>query len=379
MVGIGIGAMALVIVLSAFNGIENLVDKLYSSFDPDIRITATAGKTFEWKDFPEEQVKSIAGVTHVSRSIEETVLLKYREAQYFVTIKGIDDSYIQMSGLDSLLFDGELSLMKDSIPQAIIGYGIADQLSIFVGHIFEPLHVYAARRNAKGRINAENAFISKPLYPSGIFAINPEFDFKYVLAPYAFCAELLQHEGDVSSAEIGIASDANIDLIKTELSALLGSEFNVRTRFEINELLYKTNQTEKWITFLILSFILVIAAFNMIGSLTMLIIDKGKDIKVLSAMGMEPDTVKNIFLLEGILISVIGGGAGILLGILLCYAQTEIGLLKLQEGTIAEYYPIAIEFLDILAVGGMVAIIGVVTSMFPAYLVAKRQVLKLTR
>ena len=373
MMGIAIGAMALVVVLSAFNGIENLVDKLYSSFDPDIRISAVEGKTFSWDDFPLSEVREVEGVDFVSRSIEETVLLKHREAQFFVTLKGVDESFLEMSGLDSMLFEGELILMRDSIPCAIIGYGIADQLNVFINHVFEPSQIYAAKRTAKGQLNVDNAFIQGPIYASGIFGINPEFDYKYVLAPYEYSSQLLQHEGDVTSAEIGIALNANMNQVKERLAKVLGESFVVKTRFELNELLYKTNKTEKWITFLILSFILIIAAFNMIGSLTMLIIDKGPDLKVMAAMGMTPNMIKNVFLWEGILISLAGGVGGIVVGLAACYAQTEIGLLKLQEGTIAEYYPISVEKLDVLAVLVVVVIIGFLTSWFPAQLVAKRR------
>lgn len=372
MVGIGIGAMALVVVLSAFNGIENLVDKLYSSFDPDIRIEPHQGKTFSWSEFPKTKVLELNAVEFVSRSIEETVLIKHRDAQYFVTLKGVDEEYLRKSGIDSMLFDGEMLLYRDSVPQCILGYGVAQQLDVYVDHFFEPIHVYAARREAKGRLSVDNAFKTAPIYTSGIFAINPEFDFKYALVPYHFAADVLQHEGQVSSVEVGVSEDAQIDYVKGLIQELLGPDYLVKTRFEINELLYKTNATEKWITFLILSFILVIAAFNMIGSLTMLIIDKKRDLGVMSAMGMSGSTIESVFLLEGILISIVGGFFGIILGLALCFLQLEVGLLKLQEGTIAEYYPIAVEFLDLLAIIAVVILIGFVSSWFPAKLVARK-------
>ncbi len=375
MFGIGIGAMALVVVLSAFNGIEKLVEGLYTSFDPDIRIEAQVGKTFSWDDFPETKVRGLADVEFVSKSLEETVLMKYRDAQYFVTIKGVEDEYLKMTELDSNLFDGQLKLKEGNNNYTILGYGVADQLNIFLSHIFEPIKVYAAKRGAKPS-NLQESFMIDLIYPSGIFAVNPEFDFKYALAPYEFTEAILQQSGKVSSVELGLRNGSDDRMVQAKLQEMLGGDYVVKTRFELNEILYQTNQTEKWITFLILSFILLIAAFNLIGSLTVLIIDKREDLFVLQALGASKKLIKRLFLLEGMLISSIGGGVGMLLGLILCLVQKHIGLLKLQEGTIAEFYPIELEFLDFCAVGGMVLLIGFLAAYFPARFAVNKYLIK---
>lgn len=374
MFGIGIGAMALIVVLSAFNGIESLVEKLYSSFNPDIRIEIVEGKTFVVDSFPLVEIAKLDGVEYVSRSIEETSLLKYRDAQCFVTLKGVDSDFLAMSGLDSMLFDGRLLLSQENQNFTILGYGVADQLNVFLAHVFEPVKVYAANKNSSGS-NIQDAFNIGMVYPSGIFTINPEFDYKYALVPYEFASKLLQNEGRVSSMEIGLRSGANERDVQSKIQAIVGSDFKVNTRFEMNELLYKTNQTEKWITFFILSFILLIAAFNLLGSLTILIIDKKNDINVLQSMGGTPKLIKNIFFTEGLLISFVGSGIGILAGLILCLIQKYFGLLKLQEGTIAEYYPIDIELFDFVAVGLISIIIGSIAAYLPAKFVANKYTL----
>ncbi|MGB0403426.1 MAG: ABC transporter permease [Salibacteraceae bacterium] len=374
MFGIGIGAMALIVVLSAFNGIESLVEKLYSSFNPDIRIEVIEGKTFEVDSFPLMEMVNIDGVEFISRSIEETSLLKYRDAQCFVTLKGVDNDFLAMSGLDSLMFDGNLHLKQKGQNFTILGYGVADQLNVFLAHVFEPVKIYAANKNSSGS-NIQDAFNVDMAYPSGIFTINPEFDYKYALVPYDFASKLLQNEGRVSSIEIGLAPGFDERKVQSQIQSIIGDKYRVNTRFEMNELLYKTNQTEKWITFFILSFILLIAAFNLLGSLTILIIDKKDDINVLQSMGGTSKLIKDIFFTEGLLISFVGSGIGILAGLILCLIQKYFGLLKLQEGTIAEYYPIDLEFFDFVAVGLISLIIGSIAAYLPAKFVANKYTL----
>lgn len=375
MFGIGVGAMALVVVLSAFNGIEKLVEGLYSSFDPDVRVEAKLGKTFKWEDFPADKIQELDEVKLISRAIEETVFLKYRDAQYFARLKGVDATYYQMTALDSMLFDGKLEAKGKSNNYAVLGYGVADQLNVFLSHAFEPLKVYAAKRNAKVN-NLQSGFNTDVVFPAAIFTINPEYDYKYVLTPYSFASNLFVKPGEVTSAEIALKEgwkEEDAEPIK----AILGDDYTVKTRYQLNELLYQTNRTEKWATFLILSFILVIAAFNLIGSITVLVIDKRKDVFVLQAMGASIKFVQRLFFYEGMLISCVGGGIGILVGGLLCLLQKHVGLLKLQEGTVAEYYPIELEFLDFAAVALLVVVIGAVASLLPAKFVVKRyQIIK---
>ena len=365
MLGVGIGAMALVVVLSAFNGLERLVGGMYSSFQPEIRIELKEGKTFHIDSLPESTIRAIEGVKYLSPSIEETILLKYKEAQFFVTAKGVTDEFLDMSGLDSMIYDGTLKIKEDNINYMVLGYGVADQLNIFLNHVFEPIKTYAAKRDANAGSQIHEAFNTDVIYPSAIFSINPEFDYQYVVMPYDFTANLVQQKNRVSSYEIGIENDEDAETIAQLIRSKVPSNYNVKTRYQLNELLYKTNQTEKWITFFILTFILGIASFNMLGSLTVLILEKKNDLYTLSAMGFTRSEMKKTFQIEGMLISIIGGGGGIVLGLVLCLLQQHVGLLKLQEGGISPYYPIEIQVLDIISVALIVVVIGFICSWLP--------------
>lgn len=365
MLGVGIGAMALVVVLSAFNGLERLVGGMYSSFQPDIRIELREGKTFYIDSLPESTIRVIEGIKYLSPSIEETILLKYKEAQFFVTAKGVTDEFLDMSGLDSMIYAGTLKIQEDGVSFIVLGYGVADQLNVFLNHVFEPIKTYAAKRDAKVGTQIHEAFNTDVIFPSAIFSINPEFDYQYAVMPYEYTSKLLQQKNRVSSYEIGVDEEVDAETTAELIRSKIPSNFIVKTRYQLNELLYKTNQTEKWITFFILTFILGIASFNMLGSLTVLILEKKKDLYTLSAMGFTRAQMKKTFLIEGLLISIIGGGGGILVGLALCFFQRNVGLLKLQEGGISPYYPIEIQVSDILSVVLLVVIIGFVCSWLP--------------
>ena len=372
MTGIGIGTFALIVVLSAFNGIENLVESLYSSFDPAIKITASKGKAFNINEFPKEKILALNEIEHCVYSLEETALLNYRDKQHIGTVKGVEDDFLEMSGLDSMLTEGNLIIEKNNQAYALIGYGVSYFLSLFVEQNFDPITIYSPRRTSKGAIlNPDDAFKKMKILPSGIFSINADFDNKYIIVPLWFAQELLQIKDKASSAEIALINESESDAIKSKLKEILGDDFVVKTRYELNEIIYQTNNTEKWITFLILSFILVIAAFNLIGSLTMLIIDKKNDIQILKSMGANQIIIKRIFILEGVLISFIGGSVGLVLGLILCKLQQWFGLVKLS-GVVVDTYPVLIKMTDVVSILGVVLLIGFVSSYFPVKFVLRK-------
>lgn len=369
--GITVGAMALIVILSAFNGLETLVASLYSSFDPDIKITAKEGKSFLISEFPEDKVKQLDVVDLTSRSMEETVVLKYRGKQTFATLKGVDPSFRQLSKLDSMVFDGEFLLESGSVQYLVAGYGIADKIGLYSDEQVEPVYVYAAKRTQNVNPNLADAFRVEPISPSGIFAINPDFDSKYALVPFAFATKLLDREGRASSYEIKLTEGVDPETAKTAIEKVVGPQFEVKTRYQLNEIIYKTNKTEKWVTFLILSFVLVVATFNLIGCLTMLIIDKREDIFILKSMGATREMVNRIFFSEGLLIAFVGGLAGLTLGLVLTLLQQHVGIVALQ-GVIVEYYPMEIEILDFIAVFSIVMVIGAGAAWVPAKVVTNR-------
>lgn len=370
--GIAVGSMALIIVLSGFNGLERLVEGMYDSFDPEIRISPAKGKTFELDEEMLQGLASYPQSDRISTVLEETALLKFKDSQVFARVKGVSQSYVKMSGLDSALYSGEMLLESEGYPMAILGYGIADKLGVFVEHVFEPMIVFAAKREAKISANPDNVFRSSPIGISSIFTINPEFDFKYAIVPLGFAQEIFNHEGSISSVEMSVKPGTDLELAKADIQGMMGADFKVENRYEINEIIYQTNKTEKWVTYLILTFILIIATFNVIGSLTILIIDKRGDIKVLQAMGANKELIRKIFLSEGLLIACLGGGIGLSLGFILTFLQQEVGLIRLGVASVTEYYPVAMEFGDFLAVLATVLVLGLAAAWLPVRFVLRR-------
>lgn len=371
MIGIGVGAMAMVVVMSLFNGIQGLVEDLYSSFDPAIKITVAEGKTFSVADIPKAKILSIEGVEFYSESLEETVLLKHRDKQSVATIKGVEQDFLDMSGLDSLTVEGELKLNDGDIPLAVVGYGIKYQLGLYIEGNYTGIQVYAPSREKYSSTNPEKAFTKMNIMPGGVFTINPDFDEKYILVPLSFTRKILNYEDEVSSIEIGTKEDAEADEIKQEIQDLLGDEYLVRTRYELNEIIFKTNNTEKWITFLILIFILVIAMFNLVSAVAMIIMDKKKDVYTLKSLGANGQHIRRIFLIEGMLISLIGGLCGMGIGYLLCFIQDVFGVLKL-EGIVVDQYPVLMKWQDFGMILSTVVVIGILASWFPVQIVVKK-------
>jgi lipoprotein-releasing system permease protein len=368
--GIAIGTLALIIILSAFNGLEELVEDLYASFDPDIKITVNEGKTFHSADFPKDKILALSEVEFYTEALEEIALIKHGDKQTIATIKGVENSFFQMSGLDSLMIEGNVDFSEAN--NLILGYGIADKLSLFLAdERGRKLSIIVPNKGNKKSILPTSEFSRKFATPTGIFSVNPDFDTKYAVTSLPFAQKLLDHSGKVSSIELGLKEGADWDKVKKEIQQIIGDDYRIQTRYEINELIFKTNKTEKWMAFLILSFILVIASFNIIGSLTMLIIDKKKDVWVLKTMGANNSVIRKIFFAEGMLINLLGAFSGMVLGAFICWLQIQFGLLAL-EGGVVEYYPIKLVFIDFVYVSIIIFIIGLIASWYPVKTLTKK-------
>jgi len=373
MLGVGVGAMALVVILSVFNGFDEVVRSLFNSFDPDIKISPVEGKVFT----PDEsftRVRELNGVIAYSEILEENALLKYGDRQHIATIKGADESFIQVTGIDSMVYDGEMILKDKSRSYAVVGQGVAFSLQIGLNFI-NPLFVYMPKR--LGRINLANpddAFIRKYLFPSGIFAIEQDYDSRYVIVPIDFMRDLLQYTNEVSAIELKLDPETNPSDIQNSIRQILGDKYNVQNREEQNELFYRVMKSEKWAIFLILTFILIIASFNIIGSLSMLIIDKKNDIKSLRNMGAGSKLIRRIFLLEGWLISIVGSVIGIVLGTGISWLQDRFELLKLSgSGTfVIDAYPVDLQLSDVLLVWITVLFIGFIAASYPVRQISKK-------
>lgn len=367
--GIAIGTMALVIVLSAFNGLETLVEDLYASFDPDIKITIVEGKTFEASEFPKAKILAINEVEFYNSALEEVALIKYEDKQTVATIKGVEESFYAMTGMDSLIIEGKIE--HNSNNNIIMGWGIADQLALFISQSIYQVGIIVPKKGNKKGLTPGSEFNRKTGNATGIFSVNPDFDTKYVLGELTFVQSLLKHKNKLSSVELGLKEGADWDKVKDKVKIIVGENYKVQTRFELNELIFKTNKTEKWITFLILSFILVIASFNIIGSLTMLIIDKKKDVWILKTMGANNSVIRKIFFVEGMLINLLGAIIGMAIGALVCWLQMQFGLLRLAGGVV-DFYPIELNSMDFAKISAIVIIIGLIASWYPVRILTKR-------
>ena len=375
MIGITIGTMALIVVLSVFNGFEKLVISLFNTFNPDLVITVKEGKTFNSNEFPSEKVKNIPGVVYFTEVVEENALLKHKAKQHIVTIKGVSEDFEKMSRLDTMIIDGEFILKNEGRSFTVIGAGVAYYLGANPKDFTNPISVYIPRRTKSTSLNFENAFNNQLILPSGVFSVQQDFDINYIIVPLEFARELLEYNDEVTSIELGLEQDADTDEIQSEIQNILGEHFLVKNQFQQQELLYKIMKSEKLAIFLILSFILLIATFNVIGSLSMLILDKKKDIAVLSSMGANKKLIKRIFLTEGLLISVIGAILGLTFGGILCWLQQRFGIISLGPGDgsfVVDAYPVQTQILDFVYVFITVFLIGLAAALVPVKQISKK-------
>jgi len=374
-VGVSIGTMALIVILSVFNGFDNLVQSLFNSFDPDIKITIKEGKTFSSGTERIQNLKKLKGVLYMSEIIEENALLKYDDRQYIVTVKGVSDEFIKMSGIDSMIIDGEFILKENKNNYAVIGQGVA--LSLAVGlNFITPINIYVPKRTQKASLNPEEAFSRKYIFPSGIFAIQQDFDSRYIIVPIDFARDLLDYSNEVSAIELKLdpVFNKDKDKIQEEIKKHLGTGYEVKNRFEQQELLYKIMKSEKWAIFLILTFILIIASFNVIGSLTMLIIEKKKDIDTLRSLGTNLSVLRKIFLFEGWMISILGAILGLMTGTIICLIQQHFGLIKIQgsDSFVIDTYPVYMELPDFVYVFVTVLFIGYLAAWYPVRYISRK-------
>lgn len=366
--GVLVGTAALVIVLSVFNGFENLILRLYNSFDPDIRIEAERGKAFRLEGFPMRQLLGQPCVDMAWPVIEENALVRLDDKQYIITLKGTDADLGKTSGLDTMLVEGEAVLARGDTDYALVGAGIAYGLQLNLQEVRGGLEVFAPKRTTGSLLNPEEAFNRRFITPSGIFAVQQEFDTRYVLVPYRFAREMLEFDSSATSIEVSLRPGSDPETAVEEIRSAVGPGFTVKDRLRQHESVYRIMKSEKWAVFLILTFILIIATFNIIGSLSMLVIEKKKDIAVLHSLGADLPALRKIFLTEGIFINLIGSLSGMLIGLLVCLGQQHFGWIRLSgDGSfIIDAYPVKLEALDFVYVFLTVSTIGLIASWYPA-------------
>ena len=344
---VAIPVMAMVILLSVFNGFEGLIKSMYRSFDPDIRITPVRGKVFPIDSLPRERFLAIDGVRDAAYALEDNAVFEYRDRQAFGTMCGVDSLYRQVVPLDSLRTEGVFQSQFGDFPEAYVGQGMAYALGIRV-NLNSPISVYVPRRGRVSPLLPYSFYKKQNIFPSGVFALEAEVDGKYVIVPLHFAQELLDYPGQASSVAIRLEADASPQRVQQQIGQWLGDDYKIQSRYQQKESFYRIMMYEKWGIYFIILLVLVIASFSLIGSLVMLIIEKRKDSQTLVTMGADTKLLRKIFVAEGMLIYLIGAGGGLLLGVALALAQQHFGFLKLSGETfLIDAYPVEVHPSDL--------------------------------
>lgn len=375
--GVALATLALVCTLSVFNGFQDLVTTFFTAFDPQLKITAVRGKVFDGQDKRVLQLKKMPDVEVYSESLEDNVMVQYQGRQAMAVVKGVEDNFDQLTPIDSILFGrGDLLLHDEVVDYAIPGIQLLSTLGSGI-RFLDPLEIYAPRRGAKVNMaNPSTAFVTGNLFSSGlVFAVNQEkYDASYILTSIDFARRLFQYTTGVSAINLKLKAGADTDAVKKHIQDLLGDDFLVQDRYEQQADTYRIMEIEKLISYLFLTFILMIACFNVIGSLSMLIIDKRDDVVTLRNLGASDRQIVRIFLFEGRMISFFGAFAGVVLGLLLCWLQQEYGLIALgSSGSfVVDAYPVSVHASDVLLIFITVLLIGFLSVWYPVRFLSKR-------
>ncbi|TFD94183.1 FtsX-like permease family protein [Dysgonomonas capnocytophagoides] len=374
--GIAIATMAMVCTLSIFNGFTKLVSDSFSIMDPDLQIIPAKGKVFDASSAIFQKIKKLPEVAVVSETVEDNALVKYGERQDPVLIKGVSDQFKEMVDTKRLVTSGEFSLREGDVDFCVAGIGVAINLGLRTDNI-TPIEIYSPKRDVKIQLaNPANAFTTAYTYPAGVFTLNQaKYDDQIILVSLDLARELFRYNNEVTSLDIKLKENVSANDAESKIQKQLGYNFIVKNRFEQQADSFRMVNIEKWVTFLILSFILIIAVFNVVSSLSMLILDKSADIDILRNMGAENNLITRIFKIEGWLISMSGAIAGIVIGLVLCLIQQHFGILKLGQtpgAFIVDSYPVEVIFTDILFVFITVSIIGGLIVLYPVNNLKKR-------
>ncbi len=369
-VAVGVVTAAMICVLSVMNGFGVMIEELFSQFDPDLRITAKAGKSFIINKETKSQLLSIPSINLVSESITETALAYFEEKQMPVQLMGVDSVFGQLTGIENIITDGHYEVFDGAFDRAVLGQGLAWKLGIGV-HFIHAIEVYAPKREGKvNMLRPDVNFNSERCFIAGTFAVNQQkYDENLMLVDIDLARRLLDYDTtEVTALQVGVAEGYSIRRAKRDIATILGEGYLIQDRYEQQEDFFRILRVEKFLTTLLLVFILLIATFNGIGSLSMLIIDKQQDIRTLSHLGASNDMIREIFMLEGWMVNTLGALGGVIVGLGTCLLQEHLGLLKLGNG--AEYvvsaYPVAVQPGDVAFVCIIVLILGVISSWIPA-------------
>ena len=384
MCGVALATLAMVCTLSVFNGFQDLVATMFTAFDPEIKITAANGKVFDSQDKRIQLLRELPAIEVFSESLEDNAMVQYKGRQTMVVIKGIEENFNQLTAIDSILYGrGEWILWDEVVDYAVPGIELVSVLGTGI-RFLDPLEVYAPKRGAKINVaNPSTSFESSYLHSSGlVFAVNQQkYDASYILTSLSFARDLFQYDTEVSSIELRIAADADVKEVKKDIKRMLGNDFLVQDRYEQQADTYRIMEVEKLISYVFLSFILLIACFNVIGSLSMLIIDKRNDVVTLRNLGADDQLVSRVFLFEGYMITFFGALIGVGLGLILCFIQQEFGIISLGSGAsagafVVDAYPVSVYATDVVLVLITVLVTGFLSVFFPVRYLTRRLLIK---
>ena len=366
--GISVGSFALIVVLSAFNGLEKVISSMNNRLTPDLQVSAVKGKTIDLTAFPLGQLKEIQGVNYVIPTITEDALFRANDKQHIGQVKGVGLDYQSIDRLNEAVFSGDGLRLSDGDEHgfAVLGAGVAWYLGINAFNPYAMVRVYVPKRGNASQMSLDNSFNSDVLTVCSVFSTEQEQDEKLVLVPFDWLSELLEYENRASNVELFTVPNVDINKVKREVKAVIGEDFTVKNQQEQQETLYRIMRSEKWAVYVILTFILILATFNVVGSLSMLMIDKRKDTEILKSMGADNRLIQKVFLNEGLLISVAGGIIGLLLGIILVLLQQKFGFVKFGTGGnyVVDAYPVLLKLKDVLLIFATILVVGCTSAFF---------------
>lgn len=376
--GVALATLALVCTLSVFNGFQDMVAGFFTAFDPELKITVREGKVFDPHESRVAQIHAMPEIEVWTETLEENAMVQYKDRQIMAVIKGVEDNFEQLTAIDSLLYGTGKFVLNDSVVDyGILGVELMSELGTGIQFV-DPLQVYAPKRNA--RVNMANpaaSFNSDYLFsPGAVFIVNQQkYDARYILTSLGFARRLFDYDTEVSAIEIKLKPGSNIDAVEKKMEEILGERFVVQNRYEQQADVFRIMEIEKFISYLFLTFILAIACFNVIGSLSMLILDKRDDVETLRNLGAGDQLITRIFLFEGRMISVFGASIGIVLGLLLCFLQQKFGLISLGGGNgsfVVDAYPVSVHLTDVLLVFVTVIAVGFLSVWYPVKYLSRR-------
>lgn len=376
--GVALATLALVCTLSVFNGFQDMVAGFFTAFDPELKITTRQGKVFDPQEAGIRQVRQLPEIDVWTETLEESAMVQYKDRQAMAVIKGVEDNFEQLTSIDSLLYGTGRFVLNDSVVDyGILGVELVSELGTGLQFV-DPLQVYAPKRNVRVNIaNPSAAFNRDYLFsPGAVFVVNQQkYDARYILTSLSFARRLFDYDTEVSAIELKLKPGSDTRAVQQKIQELLGEGFAVQDRYEQQEDVFRIMEIEKLISYLFLTFILAIACFNVIGSLSMLILDKREDVETLRKLGADDRLVARIFLFEGRLISFFGAVAGIGLGLLLCYLQQRFGLISLGGGNgsfVVDAYPVSVHVTDVIGVFVTVTAVGFLSVWYPVRYLSKR-------